>query len=191
LLRLGILSSHASISVILNALRKCNSERVYFRSNGISLSSPDGDMAERVLAIDYGERKVGLALSDPETGFVSGLPTLDRGALKEGGLTAAIAALVSERSVDRVLLGMPYSLDGSMGPAAQRVRAFRDRLLLAIGTPIVEWDERLTTEAARRTLRELGYSEKKMRGKLDQLSAVLMLEHYMKYREQRPPAGAS
>ncbi|HEY7472499.1 MAG TPA: Holliday junction resolvase RuvX [Gemmatimonadota bacterium] len=144
-------------------------------------------MAERVLAIDYGERNVGLALSDPETGFVSGLPTLDRGALKEGGLTAAIAALVTERRVDRLLLGMPYSLDGSVGPAAQRVRAFRDRLLLAVEIPIEEWDERLTTEAAKRTLRELGYSEKKMRGKLDQLSAVLMLEHYMKFCERRPP----
>ena len=144
-------------------------------------------MAERVLAIDYGERNVGLALSDPETGFVSGLPTLDRGALKEGGLTAAIAALVAERGVDRVLLGMPYSLDGSMGPAAERVSAFRDRLLLVIQTPIEEWDERLTTEEARRMLRELGYSERKMRGKLDQLSAVLMLEHYMKYRETHRP----
>ncbi|HET6616646.1 MAG TPA: Holliday junction resolvase RuvX [Gemmatimonadota bacterium] len=144
-------------------------------------------MAERVLAIDYGERKVGLALSDPETGFVSGLPTLDRGALKEGGLTAAIAALVTERGVDRVLLGMPYSLDGSVGPAAERVGAFRDRLLIVIEIPIEEWDERLTTEEARRTLQELGYSERKMRGKLDQLAAVLMLEHFLKYRERNHP----
>jgi len=150
-------------------------------------------MAERVLAIDYGERRVGLALSNPETGFVSGLPTIDRRALKKGGLTAAIAALVVERQVNRVLLGMPYSLDGSVGPAAERVRAFRDQLHLTIETPVEEWDERLTTEAARRTLQELGYSEKKMREKLDQLSAVLMLEHYLKFREghPRPPAGAA
>jgi putative Holliday junction resolvase len=150
-------------------------------------------MAERVLAIDYGERRVGLALSNPETGFVSGLPTIDRRALKKGGLTAAIAALVVERQVSRVLLGMPYSLDGSVGPAAERVRAFRDQLHLTIETPVEEWDERLTTEAARRTLQELGYSEKKMREKLDQLSAVLMLEHYLKFREghPRPPAGAA
>ena len=69
-------------------------------------------MVERVLAIDYGERRVGLAICDPETGFVSGLPTLDRRALKEGGLTAAIAALVAERGVERILIGVPYSLDG-------------------------------------------------------------------------------
>jgi putative Holliday junction resolvase len=140
-------------------------------------------MRERVLAIDYGERRVGLALSNPETGFVSGLPTLDRRTLKTRGLTAAIAALVVEREVDRILLGVPYSLDGSVGPAALRVQALRDRLHVVTDTPIDEWDERLTTEAARRRLEELGYSEKVMRDKLDQLSAVLMLEQYLRFRE--------
>lgn len=150
-------------------------------------------MSERVLAIDYGERRVGLALSNPETGFVSGLPTLDRRTLKDGGLRAAIAALVVEREVDRVLLGIPYSLDGSIGPAAENVLDFRDRLLLVIQVPIREWDERLSTEAARARLRELGYSEKEMRGKLDQLSAVLMLEQYLRFREGQPkdPEGAA
>jgi putative Holliday junction resolvase len=143
-------------------------------------------VAERVLAIYYGERRVGLALSDPDTGFVSGLPTLDRKALKVGGLTAAITAVVAERAVDRVLLGMPYSLDGSMGPAAKRVLAFRDRLYLSLDVPVDEWDERLTTEAARRRLEELGYSEKQMRKKLDQVSAVLMLEHYLRFRAGQP-----
>jgi putative Holliday junction resolvase len=142
-------------------------------------------MAERVLAIDYGERRVGLAISDPETSFVSGLPTLDRRALKEGGLTAAISALVAERGVERILIGVPYSLDGSIGPAAERVLAFRDRLYLTTDVPLDEWDERLTTEAAKRRLEELGYSEKQMRGKLDQLSAVLMLELYLRFRESR------
>jgi putative Holliday junction resolvase len=147
-------------------------------------------MVERVLAIDYGERRVGLALSNPDTGFVSGLPTLDRRTLKAGGLTAAIAALVVEREVDRILLGMPYSLDGSTGPAAQRVQAFHDRLLLATETPVEAWDERLTTEAAKRRLRELGYSEKEMRQKLDQVSAVIMLEQYLRFREtQSDPEG--
>ena len=140
-------------------------------------------MDERVLAIDYGVRRVGLALSNPETGFVSGLPTLDRRALKGGGLTAAIAAVVAERQVDRVLLGIPYSLDGSIGPAAERVLAFRDRLHLVLQVPVDEWDERLTTEAARRNLEDLGYTEKQMRAKLDQVSAVLMLEQYLRFRE--------
>jgi putative holliday junction resolvase len=148
-------------------------------------------MAERVLAIDYGERRVGLAISDPETSFVSGLPTLDRRALKEGGLTAAIATLVAEREVERILVGVPYSLDGSIGLAAERVLAFRDRLHLTVDVPVDEWDERLTTEAAKRRLEELGYSEKEMRGKLDQLSAVLMLEQYLRFRESQRDSGSS
>lgn len=146
-------------------------------------------MDERLLAIDYGERRVGLALSNPETGFVSGLPTLDRRALKSGGLTATVAAIIAERQVDRVLLGVPYSLDGSIGPAAERVLGFRDRLHLVLQVPVEEWDERLTTEGARRHLQELGYSEKEMRAKLDQLSAVLMLEHYLRFREGRDEAA--
>jgi putative Holliday junction resolvase len=81
---------------------------------------------------------------------------------------------------------MPYSLDGTIGPAAQQVLAFRDRLHLVLDVPVDEWDERLTTEAARRRLEELGYSEKQMRKKLDQVSAVLMLEHYLRFRETRP-----
>lgn len=148
-------------------------------------------MAERVLAIDYGERRVGLAISDPETSFVSGLPTLDRRALKEGGLTAAIATLVAEREVERILVGVPYSLDGSIGLAAERVLGFRDRLHLTVDVPVDEWDERLTTEAAKRRLEELGYSEKEMRGKLDQLSAVLMLEQYLRFRESQRDSGPS
>ena len=149
-------------------------------------------MAQRVLAIDHGERRVGLAISDPETGFVSGLPTLDRRALKEGGLTATVATLVAERGVERILLGIPYSLDGSIGPAARRVLAFRDRLHLTTDVPVDEWDERLTTEAAKRRLEELGYSEKQMRGKLDQVSAVLMLEQYLRLREtQRDQGGGA
>jgi putative Holliday junction resolvase len=143
-------------------------------------------MAERVLAIDYGERRVGLAISDPETSFVSGLPTPARRAHQDGGLTAAIATLVEEREVQRILVGVPYSLDGSIGQAAERVLAFRDRLYLTTDVPVDEWDERLTTEAAKRRLEELGYSEKEMRGKLDQLSAVLMLEQYLRFRESHP-----
>lgn len=150
-------------------------------------------MAERVLAIDFGERRVGLALSNPDTGFVSGLPTLDRRTLKGGGLRAAIATLVVEREVDRVLLGIPYSLDGTVGPAARTVLDFLDRLRLVLEAPIETWDERLTTEAAKARLRELGYSEKEMRGRLDQLSAVLMLEQYLRFRESRhdDPDGAA
>lgn len=141
-------------------------------------------MNERVLAIDYGERRIGLAVSNPEIDFVSGLPTLDRKTLREP-VVEAIARIVTERQVDRVVLGIPYTMAGEEGPQALEVRAFEAELAAALDVPVVEWDERLTTEAARRTLREMGRSEREMRGHLDQLAAVLMLESFVKRARSR------
>jgi putative Holliday junction resolvase len=149
-------------------------------------SSSSQTSAECVLAIDYGERWVGLALAEPGRTLVGGLPTIDRKSIR-GGLAKAVARLVAEHGVERIVLGMPYSMDGTEGPAAAGVRAFEDELAVAVLVPVEEWDERLTSEAARRRLRELGYSERDMQGRIDQLSAVLMLEGYL----QRRAAGAT
>ncbi len=147
---------------------------------------PKYALAECVLAIDYGERWVGLALAEPGRTLVSGLPTIDRKSVR-GGLAKAVARLVAEHGVERIVLGMPYSMDGTEGPAAAGVRAFEDELAVAVLVPVEEWDERLTSEAARRRLRELGYTERDIQGRIDQLSAVLMLEGYL----QRRAAGAT
>ncbi len=147
---------------------------------------PKEARADCVLAIDYGERWVGLALAEPGRTLVSGLPTIDRKSIR-GGLAKAVARLVAEHGVERIVLGMPYSMDGTEGPAAAGVRAFEDELAVAVLVPVEEWDERLTSEAARRRLRELGYTERDIQGRIDQLSAVLMLEGYL----QRRAAGAT
>lgn len=136
---------------------------------------------ERVLAIDYGGRRVGLALSNPGLDFVSGLPTIDRKTLK-GPVAEAIARVVEERGAERVVLGIPYTMDGEEGPQAAEVRAFETELRAALDVPIDEWDERLTTGAARRALREAGHTDRTMRDRLDQLAAVLMLEGYLRRR---------
>lgn len=132
-----------------------------------------------MLAIDHGERRVGLAISDPDFDFVRGLPTLDRRALS-GSLVDAIVAVVEREGVERVVLGIPFSMDGEEGPAAEAVRVFQGRLAAALDVPIDTWDERLTSEAAKRALREAGHSEREMKGKIDQLAAVLMLEGYLR-----------
>lgn len=137
------------------------------------------------MAIDYGERRVGLALSNPEFDFVSGLPTIDRKTLK-GPVVEAIARVVEERGVDRVVLGIPYTMEGEEGAQAAEVRAFEAELRSAFDVPIDEWDERLTTEAARRALREAGHTDRTMRDRLDQLAAVLMLEGYLRRRAAAP-----
>lgn len=143
-------------------------------------------MKERVLAIDYGERRVGLALSSPEHDLVRGLPTIDRRTLSRA-LVAEIAGIVAEQAVERVVLGIPYGLDGSEGPAAATVRDFEAALTVATDVPIEEWDERMSSEAARARLRELGYSERQMREKIDQVTAVLMLEGWLRREAGRAP----
>lgn len=147
----------------------------------ITPSEPGGSSGERVLAVDLGERRVGLALAEPGRPLVEGLPTVDRKALK-GKLVDEIRRIALERAVDRVVLGIPLSMDGSEGPAARLVREFEAELTMALGLPVEEWDERLSTEAARTRLREIGYSEREMRSRLDQLSAVLMLEGWLRAR---------
>lgn len=132
-----------------------------------------------MLAVDHGERRVGLAISDPDYDFVRGLPTLDRNEMDQP-LPVAIRDIVIEEEVDRVVVGIPYTLEGEEGGQARAARKFQIDLLGALDVPVDEWDERMTTEAARRALHETGHTEREMKGKLDQLAAVLMLEAYLR-----------
>jgi putative Holliday junction resolvase len=141
-------------------------------------------MNERVLAIDYGERRVGMAVSDPTYGYVRGLPTIDRRELTTS-LFEAIADVVGEEEIDRIVVGIPFTLEGTEGKAARQVRSFAGDLAQRVALPVDEWDERLTSEAARRALREAGHDERAIRTKVDQLSAVLMLEGYLRLRARR------
>ncbi|MFN2420290.1 MAG: endolytic transglycosylase MltG [Gemmatimonadota bacterium] len=133
---------------------------------------------ERVLGIDYGERRIGLALAAPGHFLVRGLPTLDLSARRDDPVPA-IVRIVGEHEVDRIVVGIPYTLAGEEGPQATEVRAFQARLAAAVEVPVEDWDERLTSEAARRRLQEMGYDEKATRQRVDQLSAVLMLEGWL------------
>lgn len=92
----------------------------------------------------------------------------------------ALARIVEEKRVERIVVGIPYTLAGEEGEQARRARELQNRLTVELDVPIEEWDERMTTEAAKRALRETGHSERDMKGKLDQLAAVLMLEGYLR-----------
>ena len=108
----------------------------------------------RVLALDVGERRIGLAISDPEGRVAVPLETLQR-TLQRGDEDAdlrALADLVEREGVQAVVVGLPLSLDGSVGPQAQRTQEFARRLAGAVSCPLVMWDERLSTVAAERAL---------------------------------------
>ena len=145
----------------------------------------------RVLAIDLGEKRVGLAVSDALGITAQPLPTYLRRSLPED--LAHLQGLVKERDVKTVVIGLPLKLDGSEGLAVERTRAFSTALAGALGEGIalVELDERMTTARAARELRPLGRaSDNRRRGELDRAAAALLLTCYLGMRASPPPGPA-
>lgn len=132
--------------------------------------------------MDYGDRRVGLAVSD-ELGIAAhGLPTAAVKSVDEA-LDAVIQA-AKQRAVSRIVIGLPLNMDGSKGPRALLTDDFRGRLEAALRTegcevPVEMLDERLTTMRARASLREQGINERNQRAKVDRVSAVVLLQDYL------------
>jgi len=134
----------------------------------------------RVLALDLGKRRIGLALSD-ELGFTAqGIETLQRTNIRED--LTRLQQLITERNVTLILLGKPLHMSGDEGRQVQHAREFGARLGEATGLPVEYWDERLTTVEAQRVLRESGISQRKRTLAVDRLAAVILLESYLDSR---------
>ena len=133
----------------------------------------------KILALDFGKRRIGLAVSDELGITAQGLPTLQRKNIRTD--LAALARLVQEKSVDRILMGDPLHMSGDAGVQADAAREFGDQLSRYTGKPVQSWDERLTTVEASRVLRESGISIEKRAKAVDQLSAVILLQSYLDF----------
>ena len=131
----------------------------------------------RILALDLGKRRIGLAISDPLGLTAQGLPNLDR-TNKRSDL-AALARLAREREVGLILMGNPINMGGAEGRQSGWVREFAAALEGYTGLPIRFWDERLTTVEAHRVLRSSGISIEKRAAAIDRLSAVILLQSYL------------
>jgi putative Holliday junction resolvase len=131
----------------------------------------------RILALDYGKRRIGLAVSDELGVTAQGLPTL----LRKNTRTdlAALGRLMQEKSVDRILMGDPLHMSGDAGVQAEAARQFSEKLSRYTGKPVQSWDERLTTVEASRVLRDSGISIEKRARAVDRLSAVILLQSYL------------
>ncbi|WAH38508.1 Holliday junction resolvase RuvX [Alicyclobacillus dauci] len=131
----------------------------------------------RTLAIDYGERRVGLALSDP-TGFLaSSLKVILRESDKQVAMD--IAKVVEEHEVEQIVLGYPITLQGEVGKKAQHVESFSRLLGQHVSVPITLFDERLTTVSAQRVLIEADMSRKKRKTVVDAVAATILLQTYL------------
>jgi len=131
----------------------------------------------RILALDLGRKRIGLALSDPLGITAQGLPTLERTNLRED--IAALWQLATEREVGLILMGFPLHMSGHEGKQTDYTREFATKLGERTGLPIRFWDERLTTVAANRVLRDSGISIAKRAKAVDQLSAQILLESFL------------
>jgi putative Holliday junction resolvase len=131
----------------------------------------------RILALDLGKKRIGLALSDPLGITAQGLPTLERTNLRED--MAALAHLVEDRQVTLLLMGNPIHMSGHEGRQAAYVHEFAERLAKHTGVTLKYWDERLTTVEAHRVLRSSGIGIEKRARAIDKLSAVILLESYL------------
>jgi putative Holliday junction resolvase len=132
----------------------------------------------RLLAIDYGKKWFGLAVSDPSQTLARSLKRV-RG---EEELLRTVSDLAAAGDLEAVVLGLPRNMDGSLGPAAQSVLAFQARLEARCGLPVVTWDERLTSVEAERRLAEGGQSLSRRREKVDSLAAQILLQSYLDAR---------
>ncbi|MFH1117971.1 MAG: Holliday junction resolvase RuvX [Pseudomonadota bacterium] len=131
----------------------------------------------RILALDIGSKRIGIAVSD-ELGLTGqGLESMICRDLQTD--LEHIKQVVVQYNVEEIVVGIPYNMDGSEGPQAGKVRAFMEALAARVGVPLKEWDERLSTVAAERTLLEADMSRSKRRKVIDKLAAVIILQGYL------------
>jgi len=143
----------------------------------------------KILAVDWGQVRLGLAVSDDLGLTAQGLAGLRRAG--EAKDIEAIDAYVRELSIEAIVVGLPKNLDGSLGPSAQAVQTFAQALRERLHLPVHLWDERLSTAAAERTLISAGMRRRARRGVVDQVAATMILQTFLDRQrvaaEQRNP----
>ena len=132
-----------------------------------------------ILGVDPGERRTGVAIADAETRWARALEVIDA---RKHDPVARLVELVRERGVETVVVGRPVGMSGAEGPAVEAQQRFVAALREALATPVEEFDERLTTVAAERRLRESGVPAKKQKEMKDAVAAQLMLQDYLDSR---------
>lgn len=136
----------------------------------------------RVLAVDYGDARTGIAVSDLLCSIV-GSTTVIHSRNQEKTI-GEIAALVKEKEVGEIVMGLPRNMDGSEGPRAQLCREFAEKLKQELGLPVTMWDERRTTVEAHQILSDHNYHGKKRKNTVDAVAASLILEGYLGFRKR-------
>jgi putative Holliday junction resolvase len=140
----------------------------------------------RVLALDYGTKRVGVAMSDPGRVLAGGVGTWQN----DTTLLEKISRLVTDETIALIVVGMPYAPDGGKGAKAKEVDAFIARLSAVVEVPLTTWDESYTSVDAHRVFREGGMKKKQRRGRasVDTMAARILLQQFLD--AQPAPAGS-
>lgn len=146
-------------------------------------------IAGRLLALDLGEKRVGVAVSDELRITVRPLSTLRRTNWKE--ILRAVAELLRGFDARGLVIGLPLNLDGSEGEAAARVRQLARNFARSLEVPIYLQDERLTSRAAEESLRAAGYAESQVRQRVDSQAAVIILQDFIAAHSPGKPCLSS
>ena len=133
--------------------------------------------ARRLLGVDYGSKRIGLSISDPDCKFAFPLTTYERCTAEQDAVY--LRNLIAAESIGQIVLGLPVHLDGREGQKAAEVRAFGAWLAEATGLPVVYFDERFTTVEAESALWEAGLSHQKRKERRDRVAAQILLQTYL------------
>lgn len=154
------------------------------------------ELKKRILGVDYGSARIGVAVSDELGMLAHPLETIP--VARIDAAAKRIASLAAEKDAECVVVGLPRQMNGEIGTAAAEVQAFADKLRPLLACPVVLWDERLSTTAAHRVLRDSGQKTRHTRGIVDQVAAQMILQGYLDSRDpsspltqtdELPPAG--
>jgi putative Holliday junction resolvase len=134
----------------------------------------------RILSIDFGEKRIGLAVSDALGITAQGLETVFNTGIKT--FLEDLARVCREYSVGEIVIGLPVNMDGSQGPKAKQALAVAEKIKEALKIPVHTWDERLSSRQANRLMIEEGLSRKKQKANSDRLAATLILQSYLEMK---------
>ena len=141
----------------------------------------------RILSLDVGEKKIGVAVSDELGITAQGLGVIERQNRRQD--FSRILCYAEEYGVKEIVVGLPRNMDGTIGPQAREILSFREKLSRVVSVPVTTWDERLTTVAANRTLLEADLRRSKRKKVIDKLAAVFILEGYLRYKKKQEEEG--
>lgn len=133
----------------------------------------------RILALDYGNKRIGMAITDPLG--ITAQPFNVLCGLSESEIIKRISSIIEEKNIEKIVLGLPLTLKGTRGKSVKKVEHFAERLSRKVSVPIIYWDERFTSVQAQRALIQMNEKVYRHKEKVDLIASVILLQSYLDF----------